>query len=64
MVAAFVKPLSGAFAPALPKGESLAEGVEEVEKAIAADPDNWTCNNTTVFTEDGKVTGILRIWVP
>ena len=42
----------------------MAEGVEEVEKAIAADPDNWTCNNTTVFTEDGKVTGILRIWVP
>ena len=42
----------------------ISEGADAVEAAFNADPDHWICNNTTVFTEDGKVSGINRIWVP
>lgn len=40
------------------------EGVNGVADAISADPDDWTAYNTTVFTKDGVVSDILRIWVP
>ena len=33
-------------------------------KAVSEDKDNWTPYNTTVFTKDGAVSNILRIWVP
>ena len=39
-------------------------GTIEVGKAISEDKDNWTPYNTTVFTKDGAVSNILRIWVP
>ena len=39
-------------------------GTIEVGKAISEDKDNWTPYNTTVFTKDGVVSNILRIWVP
>ena len=39
-------------------------GSIEVGKAISEDKDNWTPYNTTVFTKDGVVSNILRIWVP
>lgn len=39
-------------------------GAEAVAEAVQAEPDGWTCNNTTVFTQDGKVSSIVRIWVP
>ena len=32
--------------------------------AVSEDKDNWTPYNTTVFTKDGVVSNILRIWVP
>ena len=41
-----------------------SDGVDAVTEAIRADPDYWTCNNTTVFTQDGVITSINRIWVP
>lgn len=39
-------------------------GTIEVGKAVSEDEDNWTPYNTTVFTKDGVVSNILRIWVP
>ena len=39
-------------------------GAIEVGKAVSEDKDNWTPYNTTVFTKDGVVGNILRIWVP
>ena len=39
-------------------------GIIEVGKAVSEDKDNWTPYNTTVFTKDGAVSNILRIWVP
>ena len=39
-------------------------GTIEVGKAVSEDKDNWTPYNTTVFTKDGVVSNILRIWVP
>ncbi len=42
----------------------VSEGVEEAEAAFNADPDDWTCNNTTVFTDGGNVSSVNRIWVP
>lgn len=39
-------------------------GAIEVGRAISDDKDNWTPYNTTVFTKDGTVSNILRIWVP
>ena len=39
-------------------------GTIEVGTAISEDKDNWTPYNTTVFTKDGVVSNILRIWVP
>ena len=39
-------------------------GTIEVGKAVSEDKDNWTPYNTTVFTKDGAVSNILRIWVP
>ena len=42
----------------------ITEGATAVEDAFNANPDNWNCGNTTVFTENGKVSGVLRIWVP
>lgn len=42
----------------------VSEGIKDVEAAFNADPDDWTCYNTTVFTDSGKVSGVNRIWVP
>ena len=39
-------------------------GAIEVGKAVSEDKDDWTPYNTTVFTKDGVVSNILRIWVP
>ena len=39
-------------------------GAIEVGKVVSEDKDNWTPYNTTVFTKDGVVSNILRIWVP
>ena len=39
-------------------------GAIEVGKAVSEDKGNWTLYNTTVFTKDGVVSNILRIWVP
>ena len=39
-------------------------GTIEVGKAVSEDKDNWTPYNTTVFTKDGVVSNVLRIWVP
>lgn len=41
-----------------------SDGAAAVEEAFNADPDYWICNNTTVFTNGGKVSSIVRIWVP
>lgn len=41
-----------------------SDGAAAVEEAFNADPDYWTCNNTTIFTDHGKVSNILRVWVP
>ena len=43
---------------------NMVTGTIEVGKAISEDKDNWTPYNTTVFTKDGVVSNILRIWVP
>ena len=39
-------------------------GTIEVGKAVSEDKDNWTPYNTLVFTEDGTISSIVRIWVP
>lgn len=39
-------------------------GTNGVASAVGADLDRWTEYNTTVSTTDGKVSNILRIWVP
>ena len=39
-------------------------GTNSVASAVGADLDSWTEYNTTVSTTDGKVSNILRIWVP
>ena len=39
-------------------------GAIEVGKTVSEDKDDWTPYNTTVFTKDGVVSNILRIWVP
>lgn len=41
-----------------------SDGAAAVEEAFNADPDYWICNNTTVFTDGGKVSNIVRVWVP
>lgn len=41
-----------------------SNGAAAVEEAFNADPDYWVCNNTTVFTDHGSVSNIVRIWVP
>lgn len=41
-----------------------SDGAAAVEAAFNADPDYWICNNTTVFTDNGKVSNINRVWVP
>ena len=43
---------------------AVYEGIKDVEAAFNADPDDWSCYNTTVFTDGGKVSGVNRIWVP
>ena len=40
------------------------DGTNSVASAVGADLDSWTEYNTTVSTTDGKVSNILRIWVP
>ena len=40
------------------------DGTNGVASAVGADLDSWTEYNTTVSTTDGKVSSILRIWVP
>ena len=42
----------------------ITEGKAAVEEMLNETLDNWTCLNTTVFTESGPVSGINRIWVP
>lgn len=42
----------------------LADGIEEVTEVFNANPENWNCNNTTVFTDSGKVSSVLHVWVP
>lgn len=41
-----------------------SDGAAAVEEAFNADPDYWICNNTTVFTDNGSVSNIVRVWVP
>lgn len=41
-----------------------SDGIAAVADAFHADPDYWICNNTTIFTDHGKVSSILRVWVP
>ena len=41
-----------------------SEGAVDVAKAITEDKDNWTPYNTTIFTQEGSVSNIMRIWVP
>jgi len=43
------------------KGAQVAYSVAE---AVNAEPDGWMPNNTLVFTEDGTISSIVRIWVP
>lgn len=40
------------------------DGVDAVAEAVNAEPDGWMPNNTLVFTEDGTISSIVRIWVP
>ena len=40
------------------------DGADAVAKAVNAEPDGWMPNNTLVFTEDGTISSIVRIWVP
>ena len=39
-------------------------GADAVAEAVNAEPDGWMPNNTLVFTEDGTISSIVRIWVP
>ena len=41
-----------------------SDGASAVEEAYNADPDYWVCNNTTIFTDNGSVSNIVRVWVP
>ena len=41
-----------------------SDGTSAVEEAFNADPEYWNCNNTTVFTDNGSVSNIVRVWVP
>ena len=41
-----------------------SDGAAAVEQAFNADPDYWVCNNTTIFTDGGRVSNIVRVWVP
>lgn len=41
-----------------------SDGASAVEEAFNADPDYWICNNTTIFTDNGSVSNIVRVWVP
>lgn len=41
-----------------------SDGASAVEEAYNADPDYWICNNTTIFTDNGSVSNIVRVWVP
>lgn len=41
-----------------------SDGIAAVAEAFNADPDYWICSNTTIFTDHGKVSSILRVWVP
>lgn len=41
-----------------------SDGIAAVAEAFHADPDYWICNNTTIFTDHGKVSSILWVWVP
>lgn len=44
---------------------SLTEGAAAVEEAFNNSENNyWNCTNTTVFTDQGKVGNIVRVWVP
>ena len=48
-----------------PRADAVeSDGAAAVEDAFNANPDYWICNNTTVFTDNGKVSNIVRIWVP
>lgn len=40
------------------------DGADAVAEAVNAEPDGWMPNNTMVFTEDGTISSIVRIWVP
>lgn len=40
------------------------DGADAVAEAVNAEPDGWMPNNTLVFTEDGTISSIVRIWVP
>ena len=40
------------------------DGADAVAEAGNAEPDGWMPNNTLVFTEDGTISSIVRIWVP
>ena len=40
------------------------DGADAVAEAVNAEPDGWMPNNTRVFTEDGTISSIVRIWVP
>lgn len=41
-----------------------SDGASAVEEDFNADPDYWICNNTKVFTDNGSVSNIVRVWVP
>lgn len=40
------------------------DGADAVAEAVNAEPDGWMPNNTLVFTVDGTISSIVRIWVP
>ena len=41
-----------------------SDGAAAVEQAFNADPDYWVCNNSSIFTDGGRVSNIVRVWVP
>ena len=48
-----------------PQAEAVeTDGADAVAEAVNAEPDGWMPNNTLVFTEDGTISSIVRIWVP
>lgn len=48
-----------------PQAEAVeTTGADAVAEAVNAEPDGWMPNNTLVFTEDGTISSIVRIWVP